>query len=76
MVGNGKDLWIFDIDETLFSILPYYADHGYGFWQIQGETSKIIGGLLNPYLIYLFLIANKQGTLKAQYEKDAHSLGP
>ncbi|GJX49681.1 acid phosphatase 1 [Tanacetum coccineum] len=30
-VGNdGKDVWVFDIDETLLSKLPYYVDHAYG----------------------------------------------
>ncbi|KAI3432156.1 uncharacterized protein J3R85_007554 [Psidium guajava] len=28
--GDGKDAWIFDIDETLLSNLPYYAEHGFG----------------------------------------------
>ncbi|KAM7504605.1 hypothetical protein LguiB_003509 [Lonicera macranthoides] len=28
--GDGKDVWIFDVDETLLSNLAYYADHGYG----------------------------------------------
>ncbi|KAF5189767.1 acid phosphatase [Thalictrum thalictroides] len=28
--GDGKDVWVFDVDETLLSNLPYYADHGYG----------------------------------------------
>lgn len=27
---DGKDAWVFDIDETLLSNLPYYAAHGYG----------------------------------------------
>ncbi|XP_027910035.1 acid phosphatase 1 [Vigna unguiculata] len=27
---DGKDAWIFDIDETLLSNLPYYSAHGYG----------------------------------------------
>ncbi|KAK3005215.1 LOW QUALITY PROTEIN: hypothetical protein RJ639_015887 [Escallonia herrerae] len=27
---EGKDAWVFDIDETLLSNLPYYAKHGYG----------------------------------------------
>ncbi|KAL4340349.1 hypothetical protein GQ457_08G034870 [Hibiscus cannabinus] len=27
---DGKDVWIFDIDETLLSNLPYYVEHGYG----------------------------------------------
>ncbi|OVA13461.1 Acid phosphatase (Class B) [Macleaya cordata] len=30
LVGDGKDVWVFDVDETLLSNLPYYADHGYG----------------------------------------------
>ncbi|KAH6809943.1 HAD superfamily [Perilla frutescens var. frutescens] len=28
--GDGKFTWVFDIDETLLSNLPYYAQHGYG----------------------------------------------
>lgn len=27
---DGKDAWIFDVDETLLSNLPYYAEHDYG----------------------------------------------
>ncbi|KAJ4957526.1 hypothetical protein NE237_024637 [Protea cynaroides] len=30
LAGDGKDAWVFDIDETLLSHLPYYALHGYG----------------------------------------------
>lgn len=29
--GDGMEAWIFDVDETLLSNLPYYADHGYGY---------------------------------------------
>ncbi|MED6193573.1 hypothetical protein PIB30_020883, partial [Stylosanthes scabra] len=28
--GDGKDIWVFDIDETALSNLPYYAQHGFG----------------------------------------------
>jgi len=28
--GNGKDAWVFDIDETLLSNLPYYVAHQFG----------------------------------------------
>lgn len=28
---DGMDAWVFDIDETLLSNLPYYAQHGYGY---------------------------------------------
>lgn len=31
LTGDGKDVWIFDIDETLLSNLPYYEEHGYGY---------------------------------------------
>lgn len=29
--GDGKDAWVFDIDETLLSNLPYYEAHGFGY---------------------------------------------
>lgn len=28
--GDGKDAWVFDIDETLLSNLPYYVAHQFG----------------------------------------------
>ncbi|KAF5931998.1 hypothetical protein HYC85_028169 [Camellia sinensis] len=30
LAGDGKDVWVFDIDETTLSNLPYYAHHGFG----------------------------------------------
>lgn len=30
LVGDGMDAWVFDVDETLLSNLPYYADHRFG----------------------------------------------
>ncbi|KAJ4718008.1 Acid phosphatase 1 [Melia azedarach] len=30
LAEDGKDIWIFDIDETSLSDLPFYAQHGYG----------------------------------------------
>ncbi|XP_034695738.1 acid phosphatase 1-like [Vitis riparia] len=30
LVGDGKDVWVFDIDETTLSNLPYYVDNGLG----------------------------------------------
>ncbi|KAH7511528.1 hypothetical protein FEM48_ZijujUnG0006000 [Ziziphus jujuba var. spinosa] len=30
LTKDGKDLWVFDIDETSLSNLPYYAHHGFG----------------------------------------------
>ncbi|KAK4407262.1 Acid phosphatase 1 [Sesamum angolense] len=28
--GDGKDAWIFDVDDTLISTLPYFKKHGFG----------------------------------------------
>lgn len=28
--GDGKDAWIFDVDDTLVSTVPYYKKHGFG----------------------------------------------
>ena len=28
--GSGKEIWVFDVDETALSTLPYQANHGYG----------------------------------------------
>ncbi|CAL4895371.1 unnamed protein product [Urochloa decumbens] len=28
--GNGNEVWVFDVDETTLSNLPYYAKHGFG----------------------------------------------
>lgn len=30
IAGDGSDAWVFDIDETLLSNLPYYEAHGFG----------------------------------------------
>ncbi|XP_039133030.1 acid phosphatase 1-like [Dioscorea cayenensis subsp. rotundata] len=30
LADDGMDAWVFDIDETLLSNLPYYSDHGFG----------------------------------------------
>ena len=31
IASDGKDAWIFDVDETLLSNLPYYQAHGFGY---------------------------------------------
>lgn len=35
--GDGKDVWVFDVDETLLSNLPYYAEHGFGLEVFNGQ---------------------------------------
>ncbi|KAK9049310.1 hypothetical protein SSX86_031722 [Deinandra increscens subsp. villosa] len=54
--GDGMDAWIFDVDETLLSNLPYYSQHGYGFesfdhvqfdnWVIEGVAQAIKPSLM------------------------------
>ncbi|CAK7357249.1 unnamed protein product [Dovyalis caffra] len=49
--GDGKDVWVFDVDETLLSHLPYYADHGYGLEIFDPvEFDKWVGKALAPPL--------------------------
>lgn len=36
--GDGMDAWVFDVDETLLSNLPYYDDHGYGLEVYDSEA--------------------------------------
>ncbi|KAL4575991.1 hypothetical protein LXL04_012079 [Taraxacum kok-saghyz] len=48
---DGMDAWVFDIDETLLSNLPYYSDHGFGLevfdcaqfdrWVLEGVAPVI-----------------------------------
>ncbi|KAJ6820941.1 acid phosphatase 1-like [Iris pallida] len=37
LAWDGRDAWLFDIDETLLSNLPYYADHGFGLELFNGQ---------------------------------------
>ncbi|CAN1286222.1 Acid phosphatase 1 [Linum perenne] len=48
LAGDGKDVWVFDVDETTLSNLPYYAKHGFGLelfnatafnkWVMEGKA--------------------------------------
>ncbi|KAI3720868.1 hypothetical protein L2E82_31866 [Cichorium intybus] len=48
---DGMDAWVFDVDETLLSNLPYYSDHGFGLevfdcaqfdrWVVEGVAPVI-----------------------------------
>ena len=37
LAGNGKEVWVFDVDETSLSTLPYYAKEGFGYVHTQHE---------------------------------------
>ncbi|KAK8514246.1 hypothetical protein V6N13_063148 [Hibiscus sabdariffa] len=68
---DGKDVWVFDIDETSLSNLPYYARHGFGAepfdskskkkWELEGkapalpETLKLYEKLLSLGIRVVFL---------------------
>lgn len=46
---DGKDAWVFDIDETLLSNLPYYADHGFGLEVFDSvEFNKWVAKAMAP----------------------------
>ncbi|KAF5955846.1 hypothetical protein HYC85_008702 [Camellia sinensis] len=46
---DAKDVWVFDIDETLLSNLPYYADHGFGLEVFDGvEFDKWVDKAMAP----------------------------
>nr|XP_043618292.1 acid phosphatase 1-like [Erigeron canadensis] len=57
LTGDGKDVWVFDIDETTLSNLPYYARHSVAFgaipynatafnaWVMEAEAPAVPGSL-------------------------------
>ncbi|KAM7254516.1 hypothetical protein ACFE04_003896 [Oxalis oulophora] len=65
--GDGKDLWIFDIDETALSNLPYYARPSVGFgtkpynstlfnaWVVEAKAPSVPGS----YALYKQLLKHK-----------------
>ncbi|KAM5563339.1 acid phosphatase 1 [Rosa sericea] len=36
--GDGKDAWIFDVDDTLLSTIPYFKKHGFGGEKLNATT--------------------------------------
>ncbi|KAI4973364.1 hypothetical protein ZWY2020_035625 [Hordeum vulgare] len=50
---NGKEVWVFDIDETTLSNLPYYAKHGFGYIRLSRDlhSSDRLSGAKNLELI-------------------------
>ncbi|KAK8934386.1 Acid phosphatase 1 [Platanthera zijinensis] len=53
LANDGKDAWVFDVDETLLSNLPYYADHGFGLELFNGgEFDKWVERAVAPAVKY------------------------
>ena len=46
LTKDGKDVWVFDIDETTLSNLPYYAKHGFGYVPCFHERSSTFFNIL------------------------------
>ncbi|XP_051138319.1 acid phosphatase 1-like [Andrographis paniculata] len=77
LTGDGKDVWIFDVDETLLSNLPYYARHGFGSekfdskkfdeWVESGAAASIKASLklyeevLNLGFVVILLTGRSEG---------------
>ncbi|XVF81038.1 hypothetical protein PTKIN_Ptkin15bG0124500 [Pterospermum kingtungense] len=36
--GDGKDAWIFDVDDTLISTIPYFKKHGFGGEKVNSSS--------------------------------------
>jgi len=43
--GGGREVWVFDIDETSLSNLPYYAKHGFGY--VRSSFTFVFGSRAN-----------------------------
>lgn len=54
---DGKDAWIFDIDETLLSNIPYYAQHKFGYIYQLFHISRLRACLL---LFFFFITQTSQ----------------
>ncbi|KAI6671859.1 hypothetical protein NL676_006744 [Syzygium grande] len=80
LAGDGKDVWVFDVDETSLSNLPYYAKHGFGVepynatsfkqWVLKGkapalpETLKLYQEVLKLGIKPIFLTGRSEDQRK------------
>ncbi|KAJ9692221.1 hypothetical protein PVL29_011339 [Vitis rotundifolia] len=60
LAGDGKDIWVFDVDETSLSNLPYYAKHGFGYLNLGKapalpESLKLYKKLLSLRIKAVFI---------------------
>ncbi|VAI25522.1 unnamed protein product [Triticum turgidum subsp. durum] len=53
LAGNGKEVWVFDIDETTLSNLPYYAKHGFGCRALGLVTAHPLGLQSRSHTMFL-----------------------
>lgn len=50
LAGDGKDVWIFDVDETVLSHVEFFAQYGFGY-----VCNHKLGSILN-FLYYVFML--------------------
>ncbi|KAI9159687.1 hypothetical protein LWI28_000937 [Acer negundo] len=78
LTGDGKDIWVFDVDETTLSNVPYYASNGFGTtpynstlfneWVKEGkapalpESLKLYKNLLSLGIKVVFLTGRREHT--------------
>lgn len=77
--NDGKDAWIFDIDDTLLSTVPYYKDNGFGGnkpnvtsledWMSQGKGTALKHSLklfnhLKSLGVQIFIVSSRREHLR------------
>eukprot|EP01018_Ginkgo_biloba_P026527 Gb_35342 [translate_table: standard] len=88
--SDGKDAWVFDVDETTLSNLCYYAQHKYGGerynsvdfneWIVKAK-SRVLPSTLNLYNKLLkkhfniFIITGRHEIRRDITEKNLHDVG-
>lgn len=84
--GDGKDAWVFDIDETLLSNIPYYQQHEFGgeafntktfeAWVLEMKSPALPSSLLlyNGLLARGFKIMLLTGRDESQRNITVHNL--
>ncbi|KAJ6973839.1 acid phosphatase 1-like [Populus alba x Populus x berolinensis] len=78
--GDGKDAWIFYVDDTLLSTIPYFKKHGFGgeklnatlleAWMKQGKAPALDHTLklfheIKDKGVKIFLISSRSETLRS-----------
>nr|AJK93571.1 acid phosphatase [Suaeda glauca] len=88
--GDGKDAWIFDVDETLLFNLPYYQDHGFGSevfdekafdeWMLLGEGIVLPASLslykeLQQLGFTIFILTGRSESFRNATETNLRNVG-
>uniref|UniRef100_A0A6N2KQ30 Acid phosphatase n=1 Tax=Salix viminalis TaxID=40686 RepID=A0A6N2KQ30_SALVM len=88
--GDGKDAWIFDVDDTLLSTIPYYKKHGFGgerlnatsfeAWMKQSKAPALDHALkffheIKDKGVKIFLISSRSETLRSATVENLFNAG-